>query len=99
MVYLIGYRDGSQWHVKIGIARNPVRRLTQLQTGNSHQLSILKAISAVAPRQVEAGLHRQFAHYRRSGEWFLLDDAQLRLLEQVMDRLAVPLSECLEPAL
>lgn len=89
MVYLIGYRHGSTWFIKIGIAANPIKRLRQLQTGNGHQLSILKAISAVAARRVEQELHRQFGHYRQTGEWFSLDDARLKTLESVMDRLAV----------
>lgn len=89
MVYLIGYRQGGMWHVKIGIAVNPAQRLKQLQTGNSHSLSILKAIGCVSPRQVERRLHQQFRHYRQSGEWFKLNDSTLQHLEQVMDRVAM----------
>ncbi|MBW4465046.1 MAG: GIY-YIG nuclease family protein [Pegethrix bostrychoides GSE-TBD4-15B] len=89
MLYLIGYREAGIYHIKIGIAANPLRRLKQLQTGNGHRLSVLKAIDCVAPRRVELGLHRQFSHYRKSGEWFELTAPVLAHLEQVMDRLAV----------
>lgn len=88
MLYLIGYQDAGTYHIKIGIAANPQRRLKQLQTGNSHRLSVLRAIGCVEPRRVELGLHRQFRHYRKSGEWFELTAPALEHLERVIDRLS-----------
>lgn len=94
MVYLIGYWNQERWHIKIGVSNNPIKRLKSLQTGNSHQLQLVKAISATAPRRVETSLHHQFRHYRQAGEWFVLDTDRLRILEQVLDRLAVGIVAC-----
>ena len=89
MLYLIGYQESGIYHIKIGIAADPSRRLQQIQTGNGHRLSLLKTIACIAPRRVEMGLHRQFKHYRQSGEWFAMPYPVLVQLEQVLDRLAV----------
>lgn len=59
----------SDEHVKIGRSIDPDSRMRSIQTGNPKPLEI----AAVINGNVEADLHRRFASYRESGEWFRLD--------------------------
>lgn len=65
-VYLI--TDGK--HVKIGVAKNVVRRLIQLQTGSPKKLRIMHSFAAGF--ECEDTLHKLFSHLRIRGEWFKL---------------------------
>lgn len=55
-------------YVKIGVARNPKKRLKALQTGNPHKLELMRVIKGGYAE--EAALHGHFAHLRVEGEWF-----------------------------
>jgi hypothetical protein len=59
--------------VKIGVSRNPRRRLDDLKTGSSRMVSI----RYVTPgdRTKEKELHKLFAEHRVNGEWFLFATA------------------------
>jgi len=73
-VYLI--TDGE--YGKIGIAANVRQRLTDLQSGNPHQLWIVcTCICNTRPRarKVESDLHKRYFRNRRAGEWFKLNRA------------------------
>lgn len=67
-VYFI--RSGDRFGpVKIGITRNPARRLAALQTANSEELQLL----AVCPNWdgcFEQSLHETLSASRLQGEWF-----------------------------
>lgn len=91
MIYLIGYQVGDGWHVKIGIAVHPQRRLRQLQTGNPNYLSLLKTIPARTPWNTERRLHQMMTHYRSpvQNEWFVMGDEGIAFLIAAMDRLAL----------
>ncbi len=77
-IYFIGIlnaRGQPRPIVKIGIAKNPLERVNQLQTANPDVLWLEAAISlGTCPRQRaaqrEATLHRRFAQYHIRGEWF-----------------------------
>ena len=60
--------------VKIGIAKNPARRLRQLQTGNPHAIFnhfVMKCHNENAARCIERNLHERHASRRIPGsEWF-----------------------------
>lgn len=62
--YLIA-ADGTHL-VKIGIAKDPMRRLKELQTGQPMDLHLLWSIAG----DYESDLHVHFAVYRVRGEWF-----------------------------
>ena len=62
--YLVA-ADGTHL-VKIGIAKDPVRRLKELQTGQPMQLHLLWSVAG----NYENDLHVHFAAYRVRGEWF-----------------------------
>lgn len=79
-MYVIGGRSrpgGRRW-VKIGIANDVARRLSDLQTGNPDPLELL----AVGPggRVVEQLLHVRYGDQHVRGEWFELEPGQLRHL-------------------
>ena len=54
--------------VKIGIAVNVDRRMTELRTGSPFPLKLIKAVRGT--QQTECDIHRSFANLRRNGEWF-----------------------------
>ena len=66
--------------IKIGIARNPIRRLRSLQTGNSTRFKILAIIADDA--DLERAIHTKFESTRVSGEWFRKTDE----LEEFIER-------------
>ena len=67
-VYII--RDETQHLIKIGVAKNPQKRLAQLQTGSPNKLEIVKTIPSNQPFKLEKEMHNENAskHYR--GEWY-----------------------------
>ena len=80
-VYLIG----SQGHVKIGIAIDVRSRLSALQTSSPLKLKPLKSWKCLDAVASEKRLHKKFAKFRQSGEWFQLPDYVLQNLIAVTD--------------
>lgn len=70
VVYLIATVDRKR--VKIGLSRNPRRRLRQLQTGHSDRLEILDLVPG--GRKLEAFLHSSLSDFRMQGEWFTVEE-------------------------
>jgi hypothetical protein len=88
-IYFIS--DGDR--VKIGYtARNPHRRLKQLQTGSSRRLYLLAAMPGTMAD--ERALHERFASLRVSGEWFAIEPA---LLQEKLQRDLQPASALPQP--
>ena len=74
-VYLIRQEDfvQKQFFFKIGWARNPGRRLRELQTGNPHLLHLWAAMSFsndTAAGRKERHLHGVCQAWQEHGEWF-----------------------------
>jgi hypothetical protein len=69
-VYIIHCKDLGT--IKIGYSDNPFARLSQLQMGNSSELSIVSIFKG--GREEEYELHQVFASNSVRGEWFKLDD-------------------------
>ena len=68
-VYLIQSRETGLY--KIGVAKNPKKRLTQLQTGNGGELRLIDQYqSDEYAFKIERTLHRHNSHERKEGEWF-----------------------------
>ena len=65
-IYFI--RENGKGHVKIGFAKSIKQRLTTLQISHHGKLEVVGAIGGTM--KIEKSLHRQFADYRLSGEWF-----------------------------
>lgn len=68
-IYIIGERDSDM--LKIGIAHNPGRRLSALQTSNPYEIELLweRSIGEHA-RRIERSVHLTLATVRIRGEWF-----------------------------
>lgn len=81
MVYLI-YCSYTNL-VKIGYAKNPERRLKQLQTGSAYPLIILKTIPN-ATKRLEKELHFKFRHYKLEGEWFKFVDCMIQEFDRLL---------------
>jgi hypothetical protein len=80
-IYFVGERDLKTseitTYVKIGIVREGAKgprtsaqRLDEHQTGNPRQLFIHEVIETPAVEEIETRLHKAFAQYGVSGEWF-----------------------------
>lgn len=70
VVYVIQAGDGA---VKIGVAKNAWVRMAALQTGNAVPLSLIYYLTCPAMKvayRIEHILHKRYARYRLSGEWF-----------------------------
>jgi hypothetical protein len=65
-VYFVAF-DGF---VKIGVAKNVKKRVSQLQSGCPHQLDLIGVVEG--DRETEAAYHKKFRKLRVSGEWFRL---------------------------
>ena len=64
-------------YVKIGIAFNPKKRLTELQTSNPFSLILLRAFKVMDARAIERSLHSHYAASCVRGEWFKLSDKDI----------------------
>ena len=78
-IYLIEERDIKDDDVllyKIGVSKNPDKRLKNLKTGNSNNLSIkqLYKTNQKYVYKIETILHRIHENKKIAGEWFLLND-------------------------
>ncbi len=88
-VYLI--RSGE--HVKIGVAANVARRLTNLQTAHVSPLVVLGAIEFGDPLDAEKQAHERFAAQRVRGEWFAMTDGETKEALAFLSELAGPVNE------
>jgi len=70
-VYIIGNKDHNIY--KIGISKDPTKRLKGIQTGNPFKLSIIDTFKTNYAKQVESDYHELFEEYKLEGEWFSLD--------------------------
>jgi len=68
--------------VKIGTSGQPSRRLSALRTASPDPLAMLGVIPGNAPE--EADLHRRFASWRITGEWFRGERELLDAIQQLM---------------
>lgn len=68
-VYFI--RQGVTGPVKIGVAKDVVKRVRQLQTNQAVPLRIIRVLEGAGP--LEKDLHSRFSHLRLKGEWFTFD--------------------------
>lgn len=73
-VYVIGNETGSC--LKIGISRDPTKRIRELQTGSGVALSVLFQQSTKHAFKVERRVHRTLAEHRERGEWFSVPHAK-----------------------
>ena len=79
-IYIIG-SDNPPY--KIGISKDPEKRLRNIQTGHPYKLKILelRETNAKRTRLLESVIHKHLDNYRMKGEWFNipLEDAKLHV--------------------
>lgn len=75
-VYIIGNNDDL---IKVGISKNPTKRVKQLQTGNGQKLTLLFTEEFECTRQellkIEKKIHSDLSHLctKKVGEWFKIN--------------------------
>lgn len=69
-IYLIQNLETSKY--KIGVSKNPKKRLKQLQTGSGEEIKLIHEFKSNFPRKVETALHNRYGHLKAHGEWFSL---------------------------
>ena len=57
-------------YCKIGIATNLKRRISDLQVGNTNQLTLLYSFQTTDYDNIEKQLHKLFEPFKVSGEWY-----------------------------
>ena len=67
--------------IKIGIARDPQRRLRTLQTGNAGELQLLAVV--VGDMGLEGAIHAKFESSRIQGEWFVRSQELLEFVARL----------------
>lgn len=72
-VYVMQHELGP---VKIGIAAEPRKRLSQIQIGSPFEITLKKTAMPRNALRVEQYLHRVFSEYRMRGEWFDIPPAE-----------------------
>ena len=73
-IYLIKSKKESAY--KIGVSKNPNKRLKQLQTGNSSELELVTCYESEFAYKIEKTIHNMFSHLNENGEWYDLSIAE-----------------------
>jgi predicted GIY-YIG superfamily endonuclease len=79
-VYLIQAEGGL---CKIGVSKDPWKRLGMLQTGNGAKLLLRFSITVPDACALEADLHNLYKEWRREGEWFDLGEGDIEVIRQL----------------
>ena len=84
-VYLL---SNDNINYKIGISKNPNKRIKQLQTGNDQQLEIIKIYKSEKYfKKIEYTLHNTYAYKNVLNEWFQLDDVEITQFEDLCEKI------------
>jgi predicted GIY-YIG superfamily endonuclease len=70
MKYIYLIQSLEEGYYKIGISKNPTKRLQQLQTGNASSLKLIDIYYTDFADKIERALQRRYAHLHKEGEWF-----------------------------
>jgi len=80
-VYLIGCENSDKY--KIGISKNPAKRLTELQTANGDSLELINVFNTRHGFACERAVQGNYASNKTIGEWFQLDDTAVSKFSEV----------------
>ena len=69
-MYVYAIREKESGRIKIGISKDPERRMKQLQTGNSQELELVAYKKADNKYKDEKELHLLHSDKKLRGEWF-----------------------------
>lgn len=69
-IYLIQSLESSKY--KIGISKNPQKRLKQIQTGSAEEIRLVAQYETENYGHIEKYFHRKYEYLNTIGEWFNL---------------------------
>jgi len=81
MIYII---KNEVNHCKIGYSKHPQKRIKQLNTGTSSELSIFKTFETKYDSKIEAYLKYFFKYQNIKGEWFDLSSEDIDKVEYLI---------------
>lgn len=67
-VYILQSQEDGYY--KIGVSKNPQKRLSTLQTGNPSELKLINIYESKNAKRIEKKLHSLFSSFKKEGEWF-----------------------------
>ena len=70
------YMIKADQFVKVGVAKNPEKRLEQMQTGSPYELEIIALLPFITRSmafEYENHLHRRLRRFHFRGEWFSIE--------------------------
>lgn len=78
-VYLICAEIGGEKVHKIGYTRRtPEQRMKEFKTGNASEFYVVDSFKSKWGTKIESQLHRRFKPFKINGEWFQLNDEQIK---------------------
>ena len=86
-LYIIG---NDQGFIKVGVSKNPERRVKQLQTGNEHKLTLLFTEEFECERKhllhIEKEVHKALRRMSTKcvGEWFEIDEYKMDSIKNTL---------------
>lgn len=87
-IYLICSEiEGKKLH-KIGYTKRTIeKRIKEFKTGNASELYLVDSFQSRWGTKIEAQLHKIFKQKKQSGEWFNLDDFDIRLFRENCEKI------------
>ncbi len=86
-IYII---SNDQGYIKVGVSKQPNKRLKQLQTGNEHKLTLLFTEEFECSRKqvlrIEKLIHKELRRLttKMVGEWFKLNEDELTSIKNTI---------------
>ena len=86
-IYIIGNDLG---YIKVGVSRNPKKRVKSLSTGNAAKLTLLFTEEFDCERKhllhIEKAIHKQLQQMttKCQGEWFFLDKYKIDAIKNII---------------
>ena len=79
LVYLISSYINDVTLYKIGFTKRSVeQRLKEMKTGNAADLNVVYTFESKYSSKIEASLKTSYQHINISGEWFLMNDNDVK---------------------
>lgn len=67
-IYLI--KNSEESYYKIGVSKDPKKRIKELNTGNSAKLLLVDMFETDYAYKIEGTLHRKYSYLKKHLEWF-----------------------------
>lgn len=80
-------QSGTNSWYKIGMSKQPYKRLSQLQVGTPLQLTLIERVFTLDAPKLEKTLHEYYQAYWMRGEWFDLPQQEISLFTKVASEL------------